>query len=189
MKIIKILLVVFGAVAMTACSGKSSNGATSIVSDSDIESFTGGNAIAASATIDSLALEADFLTPRQAVSVLIGLNEIVKAEQEKGKSGRRLEYMRKYIDTYDILSDRGEEFSDAFDEVKLRHHIDFAAICKSYRDILSDEADGSTVEDGAGALTDEAPAAQKADTAKTAPVELPEPKQTPADPQPDSDNE
>lgn len=154
MKSFSILTIFLGALALASCSGNNTSGGSSVVSESDISAFSGNNALAASATIDSLALEADFLNPRQAVSVLLGLNEIVKAEQAKGSSGKRLEYMRKYIDTYDILSDRGEEFTEAFDEVKLRHHIDFAAICKSYRDTLADEADGSAIEGDDGGVTE-----------------------------------
>lgn len=167
MKAISSFFIFLGSVALASCSGSGNSATSSKVSESDFATFSGQNAVAASAVIDSLALEADFLSPNQAVSVLLGLNEIVKSEQSGRKSKKRLEYMRKYIDTYDILSDRGADFVEAFEEVKNSHNIDFAAICKSYREILSDEADGSAVEGDDSGITEVKVEQVKQDSTKT----------------------
>ncbi|MDE6100233.1 MAG: hypothetical protein K2G01_04245, partial [Paramuribaculum sp.] len=140
------LLAGFSAVIFAACSGGKTESTANSVEAIDVTQFTGSNAVASSATIDSMALEADFLTPEQGVSVLVGLSEIVKTEEAKAKGGVKLEYMRKYLDTYDILSGRGDEFKSAIENARRSTGVDLPAICSRYADILSDETGGGAVE-------------------------------------------
>lgn len=156
--------------AACACSGNKS-GSTETAETIDLSSFTGSNAMASAGTIDSLALEADFLTPEQGVAVLAGLSEIVRAEEAEGNRSKKLEYMRKYIDTYDILVNRSEDFTSEFDRLKSAAHIDFAALFAQYRDILSSEADGTSVEGDSYGITESRPAAAEADSTAASPSE------------------
>lgn len=158
--------------AACACSGNKS-GNTETAETIDLSSFTGSNAVASAGTIDSLALEADFLTPEQGVAVLAGLSEIVRAEEAEGNRSKKLEYMRKYIDTYDILVNRSEDFTSEFDRLKSAAHINFAALFAQYRDILSSEADGTSVEGDSDSygITETRPAAAEADSTAASPSE------------------
>ncbi len=164
MKLLNILVVAALAAVSLSCSDKKTSG-NSTETSIDVSEFTGSNAVASSSKIDSLALEADFLTPEQGVNVLVGLSEIVKAEQEKGKSSKKLEYMRKYIDTYDILADRSEEFRQTLAEAGSTTGIDLAAIFRQYREVLSNEADGTAIEGEDGGTTQVA-APAKADSSE-----------------------
>lgn len=142
------LIIPAAAIAMAAasCSGGDGKGNASTVATIDVNDFKGQKAIASAATIDSMALEADFLTPEQGVTVLVGLSEIARNEEMKQSPDKRLEYMRKFLDTYDILSDRGDEFKQAIASAKASTGIDLPAIADRYRTVLNDEADGSAVE-------------------------------------------
>lgn len=186
MKIVNTFLIVGLLSLATACSNGKSTDSAANVNPIDVSEFTGSNAVASVAMIDSLALEADFLTPEQGVSVLVGLSEIVKNEQAKGASGKKLEYMRKFMDTYEILQGRGEEFASAIANAKASAHIDLPAIASQYSDILNNEADGSAIEgEEDGGTANATPAAPKPkpteDAEKTAPTEaVPASEATPA---------
>lgn len=127
MKLITSISISALALSLIACSGNN-NESSSAATSQDYSAFTGSNAVASAATIDSLALEADFITPEQGVGVLIGLSEIVKNEQAVGSSSKKLEYMRKYIDTYDILVGRSDEFKTAIGDARATAHVDLPAI-------------------------------------------------------------
>ncbi|MCM1348386.1 MAG: hypothetical protein NC338_03160 [Firmicutes bacterium] len=184
MKQFKIVLLSALVLSLASCSGGKTSSGSADGNGADYASFMGQNALASAATIDSLALEADFLTPQQGVSVLVGLSEIARNEQGPSGSGKRLEYMRKYLDTYDILMDRGDEFKEAIAGATASAHVNLSEIADKYRDILNEEADGSSIEDEAdGGTTSVAPVA-KTDSASTAAAVPAEdaPKATPAEP-------
>lgn len=140
--------------AVLAACGSNKNKNNDSESTVDLTSFTGANAVASASTIDSLALEADFLTPDQGIAVLAGLSEIVKAEESKGKGTMKLQYMRKYVDTYDILVSRTEDFTEEFDRLARTAGYDFRGLFNRYRDVLSSEADGTSIEDGDAGATE-----------------------------------
>ena len=129
MKYLKLLAVIFVALAATACSDKktSADGQDNLA---DYSEFMGEKAVASAANIDSLALEADFLEPHE----------------EGAKSGRRLEYMRKFVDTYDILSGRGEDFRQAIADATESAHVNLRQIYLKYVDALGVEAGGDVIE-------------------------------------------
>lgn len=173
MKTSRILLIAILAPTIAACSGNKSGNAESS-EHIDLTPFTGNNAMTSAGTIDSLALEADFLTPEQGVAVLTGLSEIIKVEQAEGKKSKKLEYMRKFIDTYDILRDRSEDFTSEFENAARSAGIDFAALFAQYRDVLSSEADGTAIESGGLPTTQTTADTQSSDstsTKKPAPTE------------------
>lgn len=181
------LIIPAAAIAMAAasCSGGDGKGNASTVATIDVNDFKGQKAIASAATIDSMALEADFLTPEQGVTVLVGLSEIARNEEMKQSPDKRLEYMRKFLDTYDILSDRGDEFKQAIASAKASTGIDLPAIADRYRTVLNDEADGSAVEteEGAGAPTTSVPAETR-ETTEEQPTEKPSEEPPAETPQP-----
>lgn len=176
MNLSRLVLPFFSALVMFSCSSNSKQSGES--SQIDVGDYMGEHAVASAATIDSLALEADFLTVRQAVSVLVGLSEITKAEESKGSQGRKLEYMRKFIDTYEILMGRGDDFREAIEDSKATAHVDLPGIFARYRDTMASEAGGEAIEgeDGDGALGVE-PTEQtqaKPDSVKPEPKEKPD---------------
>ncbi len=152
--------------AVLASCGSNKNENNDSESTVDLTLFTGTNAVASASTIDSLALEADFLTPDQGIAVLAGLSEIVKAEESKGTL--KLQYMRKYVDTYDILVSRTEDFTEEFNRLARTAGYDFRGLFNRYRDVLSSEADGTSIEDGDAGATEvktESPAVSDTTTA------------------------
>lgn len=172
MKLTGTITAIILAATLTACGGsKNNNSATTATMD--LSAYTGDNAVASAATIDSLALEADFLTPEQGVAVLTGLSEIVKAEQTKGKKSLKLEYMRKFVDTYDILMSRSEQFTDEFENAVRNSGMDFRGLFTQYRDVLSSEADGTSIEDGGAGATEVKSATPASDSTATAQPETP----------------
>lgn len=179
------LTAIAATLALASCSGGNSNQTAVTVASIDVSEFKGQKALGSAATIDSLALEADFLTPEQGVTVLVGLSEIAKNEEMKQKPEKRLEYMRKFIDTYDILSDRGDEFKQAIANSTASTGINLTEIANRYRDVLNDEADGYTLEgeEGTGTTTTAAPSASapKADTEESKTPEAEQPADKPAE--------
>lgn len=174
MKMKHSLLIGFSAIVFAACSGGKSESTTNSVEAIDVTQFTGQNAVASSSTIDSMALEADFLTPEQGVSVLVGLSEIVKTEE--GKGGKKLEYMRKFLDTYDILSGRGDEFKSAIANARMSTGIDLPAICEKFSDVLSEETGGGAVEgeeETTNSVAAPAKPAEETDQTPESPAETP----------------
>lgn len=128
-----------------SCSNSKTQSSDSQVETIDVSQFTGSNAVDQAHTIDSLALQADFLSADQSVTVLVGLSEIVKYKQ----GNERLEYMRKYLDAYEILTSRGDEFVQAITSSKSATGIDLPGLFSSYHDVLNNEADdGTAFEDG-----------------------------------------
>lgn len=174
MKYLRLLAIFFLAVTATACSDKktSSDGQ---VATADYSEFMGEKAVASAANIDSLALEADFLEPEQGAEVLVGLSEIVRHE-EAAKSGKRLEYMRKFVDTYDILSGRGEDFRQAIAGVAESARINLKEIYLKYIDALGAEAGGDVLEseepaDNGGSAPKAAPSEEDAPATDAAPAD------------------
>lgn len=100
---------------------------------------------ASASVLDSMALNADDLTPRRAVSLLNGYVEIYR----NGRSSRsKAVTMRKFVDVYDILiSNYGDEFrnavsSAASEETNLRElYQEFRGKLAGY-----DEASGMVAE-------------------------------------------
>lgn len=169
MKYLKLLVVIFVALAATACSDKktSADGQDNLA---DYSEFMGEKAVASAANIDSLALEADFLEPRQGAEVLIGLSEIARHE-EGAKSGKRLEYMRKFVDTYDILSGRGEDFRQAIADATESAHVNLRQIYLKYVDALGVEAGGDVIEsEEAGEASVASPKAETSDESAAEPA-------------------
>lgn len=144
MKYLRLLAIFFVAAAATSCSDKKSS-TDGQGASADYSAFMGEQAVASAANIDSLALEADFLEPAQGAEVLVGLSEIARHE-DAAKSGKRLEYMRKYVDTYDILTGRGEEFRQAIADASEASHINLKEIYLKYVDALGNEAGGDVIE-------------------------------------------
>lgn len=174
MKYLRLLVILFVAAAATACSDKKTS-ADSHDAAADYSEFMGEKAVASAANIDSLALEADFLEPEQGAEVLIGLSEIARHE-EAAKSGKRLEYMRKFVDTYDILSGRGEEFRQAIAAVNESAHINLKQIYLNYIDALGAEAGGDVLEseesaDNGGSAPKAAPSEEDASADDAAPAD------------------
>jgi len=143
MKHKEILVAVLTMLTAASCSNSKSGSSQTQVETIDVSDFTGNNALSATRSIDSMALQADFLTSQEGVSVLVGLSEIAKSKQ----GNERLEYMRKYLDTYDILTSRGDEFAQAIASSKSSTGIDLQSIFNQYRDTLNEEDDGTTFED------------------------------------------
>lgn len=100
---------------------------------------------APASVLDSMALNADDLTPRQAVGLLNGYVEIYRSS---GSNRTKAVTMRKFVDVYDILiGNYGDEFRNAVssaanDETNLRElYQDFRGKLAGY-----DEASGAVYE-------------------------------------------
>lgn len=127
----------------TGCSSKSDSGNPAAVTEPVMEE---AEVLHASASVlDSMALNADDLTPRRAVSLLNGYVEIYR---NSGSSRSKAVTMRKFVDVYDILiSNYGDEFrnavsSAASEETNLRElYQEFRGKLAGY-----DEASGMVAE-------------------------------------------
>lgn len=125
------------------CSSKSDSGNPGAVTEPVMEE---AEVLHASASVlDSMALNADDLTPRRAVSLLNGYVEIYR---NSGSSRSKAVTMRKFVDVYDILiSNYGDEFrnavsSAASEETNLRElYQEFRGKLAGY-----DEASGMVAE-------------------------------------------
>lgn len=110
------------------------------------ESFSGSRG---EMQIDSLALMADDLTPAEASQVLLIYMRIREEARKAGNEKRDLETMRKFVDVYDIvLGANGAEMRETFERIA-RHNPNhnFEAVAKEYRELLSNYASGSGVEE------------------------------------------
>lgn len=125
------------------CSSKSDSGNPAAATESVMEE---AEVLHASASVlDSMALNADDLTPRRAVSLLNGYVEIYRNSRS---SRSKAVTMRKFVDVYDILiSNYGDEFrnavsSAASEETNLRElYQEFRGKLAGY-----DEASGMVAE-------------------------------------------
>lgn len=125
------------------CSSKSDSGNPAAATEPVMEE---AEVLHASASVlDSMALNADDLTPRRAVSLLNGYVEIYR---NSGSSRSKAVTMRKFVDVYDILiSNYGDEFrnavsSAASEETNLRElYQEFRGKLAGY-----DEASGMVAE-------------------------------------------
>lgn len=125
------------------CSSKSDSGNPGAATEPVMEE---AEVLHASASVlDSMALNADDLTPRRAVSLLNGYVEIYR---NSGSSRSKAVTMRKFVDVYDILiSNYGDEFrnavsSAASEETNLRElYQEFRGKLAGY-----DEASGMVAE-------------------------------------------
>lgn len=147
-------IVVASAVALVACGGKKENGAVENAETIDLTEYTPGHAVQMSDKIDSLALNADDLSPDDAVNVLLAYVEIERDESNANKAKVKRETMRKFADVYDIvMGNYGNEFRAAIDKARRTTELDLSAIAADYRERLSDYDEGAGIES--------APAAQK----------------------------
>ncbi len=125
------------------CSSKSDSGNPRAATEPVMEE---AEVLHASASVlDSMALNADDLTPRRAVSLLNGYVEIYRNSRS---SRSKAVTMRKFVDVYDILiSNYGDEFRNAVssaanDEINLRElYQEFRGKLAGY-----DEASGMVAE-------------------------------------------
>lgn len=125
------------------CSSKSDSGNPAAATEPVMEE---AEVLHASASVlDSMALNADDLTPRRAVSLLNGYVEIYRNSRS---SRSKAVTMRKFVDVYDILiSNYGDEFrnavsSAASEETNLRElYQEFRGKLAGY-----DEASGMVAE-------------------------------------------
>lgn len=125
------------------CSSKSDSGNPGAVTEPVMEE---AEVLHASASVlDSMALNADDLTPSRAVSLLNGYVEIYR---NSGSTRSKAVTMRKFVDVYDILiSNYGDEFrnavsSAASEETNLRElYQEFRGKLAGY-----DEASGMVAE-------------------------------------------
>lgn len=131
---------------VSGCSGKGDSGNPGAATEPVMEE---AEVLHASASVlDSMALNADDLTPGRAVSLLNGYVEIYR----NGRSSRsKAVTMRKFVDVYDILiSNYGDEFRNAVssaanDEINLRElYQEFRGKLAGY-----DEASGMVAEPSA----------------------------------------
>ncbi|MCM1482866.1 MAG: hypothetical protein NC043_00890 [Muribaculaceae bacterium] len=150
------------AVMAVSCSGsKSADAADAQMSEIENAIKAGEGARAVSTRVDSMALEADDLTPSQAVQVLVAYMRIHEEAKQNGDTQLDMETLRKFVDVYDIVTSvGGSEMTETFRALAARSpRYDIPAAAKEYRAILADYADGTSSEEEAGA-----PAAPKAET-------------------------
>lgn len=122
-----------------SCSSKSDNNessATEVIVTEDISLHN-----APASVLDSLALNADDLSPQQAVSLLNGYVEIYR---NSSSAKTKAVTMRKFVDVYDILiSNYGDEFRAAVSRAA-NEDINLRDISQDFRTKLAgyDEASG-----------------------------------------------
>lgn len=134
-------LTIFAATAclFCSCSSKSDNNessATEVIATEDISLHN-----APVSVLDSLALNADDLSPQQAVSLLNGYVEIYR---NSSSAKTKAVTMRKFVDVYDILiSNYGDEFRAAVSRAA-NEDINLRDISQDFRTKLAgyDEASG-----------------------------------------------
>ncbi len=109
---------------------------------------------------DELALNADDLTPDQAVSVLMGFYDMHLQYSGEHKYRSDMETMRKFVDVYDIVnSNHGDKFKKALKATKnVYPDVDFVEVYKQFAEKLT-QYDGS-------ALSDQTVVAESKDTLK-----------------------
>lgn len=124
----------------TACTrGSSSASGIDFNPEAEEASFTTNQ-------IDSLALNADFLSAFDAMGVLTGYMHQVNANKGIANSAN-LPTMRKFVDVYDIVSNNlGDEFAETVARLSSSHGIDLRQTYLLYREALADFADGTSVE-------------------------------------------
>lgn len=140
-------IVVASAVALVACGGKKENGAVENAETIDLTEYTPGHAVQMSDKIDSLALNADDLSPEDAVNVLLAYVEIERDESNANKTKVKRETMRKFADVYDIvMGNYGNEFRAAIDKARRTTELDLSAIVTDYRERLAEYDEGAGIE-------------------------------------------
>lgn len=128
----------------TACGKsetKSTDNTTESTLDSDaiIEAVQQHDRKQLSQAIDDMALNADDLSPKQAVSVLIGYYEIQTQYAAEHRTKQSLETMRNFVDVYDIvMSNHGNDFKKALSSTsQVFPDVDFTQVYQTYVDKLS----------------------------------------------------
>ncbi len=125
------------------CSGKSDSGNLGAATEPVMEE---AEVLHASASVlDSMALNADDLTPRRAVSLLNGYVEIYRNSRS---SRSKAVTMRKFVDVYDILiSNYGDEFRNAVSSAA-NEETNLRELYQEFRGKLAgyDEASGMVAE-------------------------------------------
>ncbi len=99
---------------------------------------------------DELALNADDLSPQQAVSVLMGFYDLHLQYSRERKMKSDMETMRKFVDVYDIvISNHGDDFRSALEATReIYPDADFITVYKDFTEKLS-QYDGSWLSDTA----------------------------------------
>lgn len=115
--------------------------------ESAIKSGEGTRAI--STRVDSMALEADDLTPSEAVQVLVAYMRLHEEAKSNGDTKLDMETLRKFVDVYDIVTSvGGSEMNETFSKLAKRNpRFNIPVAAKEYRSILADYADGVATEE------------------------------------------
>lgn len=129
----------------SACSSSSDKKADAVEPQSDvdpdaiIEAVQNHDRKQLSQAIDEMALNADDLSPKQAVSVLMGYYELQSQYASEHRTKQSMETMRNFVDVYDIVSsNHGADFKRALESTKQYFpDVDFTAIYLQYADKLS----------------------------------------------------
>lgn len=134
-------------VALTACGGKGDKGAADDTETLDLTDYTPGHAVQMSDKIDSLALNADDLSPEDAVNVLLAYVEIEQFADNESATKKKRETMRKFTDVYDIvMGNHGNDFRAAIDKARRSTDVDLTTIASAYRERLADYDEGAGIE-------------------------------------------
>lgn len=140
-------IVVASAVVLAACGGKKESGAVENAETIDLTDYTPGHAVQMWDKIDSLALNADDLSPEDAVNVLLAYVEIERDESNANKAKVKRETMRKFVDVYDIvMGNYGNDFRGAIDKARRATDLDLSTIAADYRGRLSEYDEGAGIE-------------------------------------------
>lgn len=136
--------------ALTAIGCNSSDkNATEITEDistsQEVVDYTDhGHAPRSTMHIDSLANEADFLSPGEGVGVLIAYVEVKSEAEKAGKIKEAYETMRKFVDLYNIVSNNHKnDFKKAVNKALRSTGTDLSALAVEYREKLADYDDAS----------------------------------------------
>ncbi len=104
---------------------------------------------APASVLDSLALNADDLTPQQAVNLLMGYVEL---QRSTTSTRAKVVTMRKFVDVYDIvMNNYGDKFRAQIRDAAGKDNINLKEVSLEYREKLSgyDEASGIIIEPAA----------------------------------------
>lgn len=149
-KMYRYIFVVAVSMMFIACGGnKESDAADSQIDEIEQALERGEGSRAISNRIDSMALEADDLTPAEAVQVLVAYIRLHEQTKQEGNAQADMEILRKYVDVYDIVTSvGGDEMRSTFDKLARRDsRYNLAVVAKEYRSILADYADGVATEE------------------------------------------
>lgn len=131
--------------SLSSCSGNNQDNTDAIEvngdrSDTDPVDYIHGSSHLTSTQIDSLANQADFLSPGQGVGVLWYFSQTI----EKSSGRNKTEKMVAFKDLYNILaSNYGSDFQTALRKLQSRHHVDLKSIFEEITDRFNGADDES----------------------------------------------